>query len=60
MTGHSLDVFTRHYAGDYGKAQRDEARARMLAAGFGESVSTAVSTGGRERGNGTTATYAKT
>ncbi len=44
MTGHSLDVFTRHYAGDYGKAQRDEARARMLAHGFGESVSTAVST----------------
>jgi hypothetical protein len=26
----SLDVFTRHYAGDYGKAHRDEARARML------------------------------
>jgi hypothetical protein len=22
MTGHSLDVFVRHYAGDYGKAQR--------------------------------------
>ncbi len=35
MTGHSLDVWTRHYAGDYGKAQRDEARERMLAAGFG-------------------------
>lgn len=45
MTGHSLDVFTRHYAGDYGKAHRDEARARMLEHGFGgESVSTAVST----------------
>jgi integrase len=37
-TGHSLDVFTRHYAGDYGKAQRDEARARMLAHGFGDST----------------------
>ena len=35
MTGHSLDVWTRHYAGDYGKPQRDEARARMLGAGFG-------------------------
>ena len=44
MTGHSVDVFTRHYASDYGKAQRDEARKRMLEHGFGESVSTAVST----------------
>jgi len=35
MTGHSLEVWTRHYAGDYGKAQRDEARARMLEHGFG-------------------------
>jgi hypothetical protein len=35
MTGHSLDVWTRHYAGDYGKTQRDEARARMLEHGFG-------------------------
>jgi hypothetical protein len=43
MTGHSLDVFTRHYADDYGKAQRDEARARMLAHGFG-SDSTSDST----------------
>jgi integrase len=34
MTGHSLDVWTRHYAGDYGKPQRDEARARMLEHGF--------------------------
>lgn len=33
LTGHSLDVFTRVYAGDYGKAQRDDARARMLAHG---------------------------
>jgi integrase len=38
MTGHSLDVWTRHYAGDYGKAQRDEARERMLAAGFGADI----------------------
>jgi integrase len=35
MTGHSLDVWTRYYAGDYGKPQRDEARARMLEHGFG-------------------------
>ena len=35
MTGHSLEVWVRHYAGDYGKAQRDEARARLLASGFG-------------------------
>jgi hypothetical protein len=37
MTGHSLDVWTRHYAGDYGKPQREEARARMLEYGFGAS-----------------------
>jgi hypothetical protein len=48
LTGHSLDVFTRHYASDYGKAQREEARARMLAAGFGRSDSTADSTATRE------------
>lgn len=35
MTGHSLGTWTRFYANDYGKAQRDEARERMLAAGFG-------------------------
>src|SRR3954454_3204178 len=56
----ALDVFTRHYAGDYGKAQRDEARARMLAAGFGESVSTAVSTEAASGETGTTESYAKT
>jgi len=33
LTGHSLDVFTRVYAGDCGKVQRDEARARILAGG---------------------------
>ena len=35
MTGHSLDVWTRHYAGDYGKSQRDEARKRLISSGFG-------------------------
>jgi integrase len=35
MTGHSLDTWTRYYAGDYGKPQRDEARARMSSHGFG-------------------------
>jgi integrase len=35
MTGHALDTWTRHYAGDYGKPQRDEARQRMLEHGFG-------------------------
>jgi len=34
MTGHSLDVWTRHYAGDYGKPQRDEARKRLISSGF--------------------------
>jgi hypothetical protein len=28
-------AWTRFYASDYGKAQRDEARERMLQAGFG-------------------------
>jgi integrase len=37
MTGHSLDTWTRYYAGDYGKPQRDEARAKMLEHGFGAS-----------------------
>jgi integrase len=35
MTGHALDTWMRHYASDYGKPQRDEARRRMLDAGFG-------------------------
>jgi hypothetical protein len=60
MTGRSLDVFTRHYAGDYGKAHRDEARARMLEHGFGESVSTAVSTEAASGEAGATSSYAKT
>ena len=35
LTGHSLNVWTRYYARSFGKAQRDEARARMLEYGFG-------------------------
>jgi integrase len=35
LTGHSLNVWTRYYARSFGKAQRDEARARMLEHGFG-------------------------
>jgi hypothetical protein len=35
MTGHSLDVWARSYARSFGKAQRDEARARLLDHGFG-------------------------
>jgi hypothetical protein len=34
-TGHSLAVWARHYARSFGKAQRDEARARLLEHGFG-------------------------
>jgi integrase len=36
LTGHSLNVWTRHYARSFGKAQRDGARARMLEHGFGD------------------------
>jgi integrase len=35
MTGHSLDVWARNYARSFGKAQRDEARERLLEHGFG-------------------------
>jgi hypothetical protein len=35
MTGHSLDVWVRHYVGRGGPAQRAEARARLLEGGFG-------------------------
>jgi integrase len=35
LTGHSLNVWTRYYARSFGKAQRDEARARMPEHGFG-------------------------
>jgi integrase len=38
LTGHSLNVWTRYYARSFGKAQRDEARARMLEHGFGAVV----------------------
>lgn len=35
MTGHSPAVWAKHYARSFGKAQREEARERMLAYGFG-------------------------
>jgi integrase len=35
MTGHSPAVWAKHYARSFGKAQGDEARARMLEHGFG-------------------------
>jgi integrase len=35
ITGHSPDVWARHYARSFGKAQREEARRRMLEHGFG-------------------------
>lgn len=35
MTGHSLAVWTKHYARSFGKSQRDEARRRLLEHGFG-------------------------
>jgi integrase len=35
ITGHSPAVWARHYAFSFGKSQRDEARRRMLAHGFG-------------------------
>lgn len=35
ITGHSLAVWTKHYARSFGKPQRDEARARLLEHGFG-------------------------
>jgi integrase len=50
MTGHSLDTWTRHYASDYGKPQRDEARARMLAHGFGVADDPAVAGSDDDRG----------
>jgi integrase len=34
LTGHTLAVWDLHYARSCGKAQRDEARARMLEHGF--------------------------
>jgi len=38
MTGHSLAVWAQHYARSFGKAQRDEARDRLLAFGFGADI----------------------
>jgi integrase len=35
LTGHSLAVWMENYARSFGKAQRDEARDRMLKHGFG-------------------------
>lgn len=35
ITGHSLEVWARSYAVSFGKAQLDEARARLLEHGFG-------------------------
>jgi integrase len=35
ITGHSLAVWTKHYARSFGKPQRDEARRRLLEHGFG-------------------------
>jgi integrase len=35
ITGHSPDVWARHYVRSFGKAQREEARRRMLEHGFG-------------------------
>jgi len=35
LTGHSLATWTTHYAQSFGKAQRDEARQRLLLFGFG-------------------------
>jgi hypothetical protein len=34
-SGHTLAVWDKHYARSFGKSQRDEARDRMLAFGFG-------------------------
>jgi hypothetical protein len=36
MTGHSPEACARFYARSFGKAQRDEAREKMLAHGFGD------------------------
>jgi integrase len=46
MTGHSLDVWARNYARSFGKPQRDEARQRMLAHGFGAAESELRANGG--------------
>jgi integrase len=38
ITGHSLATWTTHYAQSFGRAQRDEARARLLSFGFGADI----------------------
>jgi integrase len=38
LTGHSLATWAAFYARSFGKAQRDEARSRMLESGFGQGV----------------------
>jgi integrase len=35
MTGHSLDVWVRHYVGRFGPERRADARARLLEGGLG-------------------------
>ena len=35
ITGHTTAVWAKHYASSFGKAQREEARRRMLEHGFG-------------------------
>jgi integrase len=42
ITGHSLAVWMSRYARSFGKAQRDEARDRLLAHGFGADADTAL------------------
>jgi integrase len=46
ITGHSPDVWARHYARSFGKAQRQEARRRMLEHGFGAASDEAGANGG--------------
>jgi hypothetical protein len=35
MTGHSLDVWVRHYVGRFGPDARSDARKRLLEGGLG-------------------------
>ena len=45
ITGHSLATWQSAYAKDFGKDHRDEARATLLAAGFGRSADTLLTPG---------------
>jgi hypothetical protein len=38
ITGHSVEVWGRFYVRSFGKTQRDEARSRMVARGFGKAA----------------------